>query len=437
MKIRTVFFWAHLIGGVTAGIVILIMSLTGALLTYERQLIEWSDRAFRVAPSAEAQRLPVQQLMDQVTATHPDIVPTAVTVRAVREAPVTINAGQRTVYVDPYSAEVIGEPTTDVRRWMSELRAWHRWLAIEGPNRPVARAITGWSNAIFLFIVLSGMYLWLPRRWSWQNVKAVAIFKAGLSSKARDFNWHNVIGIWSAVPLALVVATAMPISFLWASNLIYRAVGETPPQQGGGPGGAAGRGAGPGAAPAASGENGAGREAARGAGPEGRGGRTGGDESRARAAEGPRGGQPGEGQRQPQPVRLANLDALFARAERQVTDWRSINLRLPTAADAPLAFAVDQGNGGQPQLRSTLTLDAATGDVVRWETFGSQSLGRRLRSWSRFTHTGEAFGLLGQTIAGLVSAGGVVLVYTGLALAWRRFFGRKTSAVAAAQKEAA
>ena len=60
MKIRTVFFWAHLIGGVTAGIVILIMSLTGALLTYERQLIEWSDRAFRVTLSADAQRLPVQ-----------------------------------------------------------------------------------------------------------------------------------------------------------------------------------------------------------------------------------------------------------------------------------------------------------------------------------------------------------------------------------------
>ena len=73
----------------------------------------------------------------------------------------------------------------------------------------------------------------------------------------------------------------------------------------------------------------------------------------------------------------------------------------------------------------------STGDVVRWETFESQSLGRRLRSWSRFTHTGEAFGLLGQTIAGLVSAGGVVLVYTGLALAWRRFFGKKASAAAA------
>ncbi|MBP7778413.1 MAG: hypothetical protein KA371_14950 [Acidobacteria bacterium] len=38
----------------------------------------------------------------------------------------------------------------------------------------------------------------------------------------------------------------------------------------------------------------------------------------------------------------------------------------------------------------------------------------------RFAHTGEYYGLTGQTIAGLVSAGGAVLVYTGLALAWRR-----------------
>jgi uncharacterized iron-regulated membrane protein len=37
------------------------------------------------------------------------------------------------------------------------------------------------------------------------------------------------------------------------------------------------------------------------------------------------------------------------------------------------------------------------------------------------SHTGEAGGLAGQTIAFLASAGGSVLVWTGIALAWRRF----------------
>jgi hypothetical protein len=39
MKLRTLIFWPHLIVGVSAGMAILLMCVTGALLTYERQLI--------------------------------------------------------------------------------------------------------------------------------------------------------------------------------------------------------------------------------------------------------------------------------------------------------------------------------------------------------------------------------------------------------------
>jgi uncharacterized iron-regulated membrane protein len=106
---------------------------------------------------------------------------------------------------------------------------WHRYLALEGTSRATGRAITGASNFIFLFIVLSGMYLWLPRVWKWIQFKNVLWFRGGLAPKARDFNWHNVIGIWSAIPLALVVLGAMPISYPWASSLVYRLVGDTPP----------------------------------------------------------------------------------------------------------------------------------------------------------------------------------------------------------------
>jgi len=46
----------------------------------------------------------------------------------------------------------------------------------------------------------------------------------------------------------------------------------------------------------------------------------------------------------------------------------------------------------------------------------------------RPVHTGEAVGVVGQMVAALASAGGVVLVWTGLALAWRRFRARKARA---------
>jgi uncharacterized iron-regulated membrane protein len=368
MNLRPVIFWSHLAAGVTAGLVILVMSVTGTLLMYERQLVEWSDRGYRSeAPPGVREPLPVETLLERVREQRPGEAPTAVALRSDPAAPAAITFGKTTLYADVYTGHVLGEPSTDVRRVMTELRSWHRWMSLDGDRRALGKSISGWSNAVFLAIVISGMYLWMPRKWSWKSVRAITVFRGGLRGKARDFNWHNVIGIWSAVPLAIVVATAMPISFRWANALVYTIAGESVPAPAGGGEGAAARG---------------------------------------------------------NVLPTGQLNALWRTAEAQMPAWRSISLRLPGSVSAPVVFAMDSGTGGQPQHRATLTLDASTGAVVRWETFGSQSLGRRLRSWTRFTHTGEYYGLAGQTIAGLASLGGVFLVGTGLALAWRRFYAR-------------
>lgn len=115
------------------------------------------------------------------------------------------------------------------------------------------------------------------------------------------------------------------------------------------------------------------------------------------------------------------LDRLWVRAERQVPGWQTISLQIPPSADGPVIFTIDEGSGGEPHKRAQLALDRATGDVVRWEPFSSYSLGRQIRTILRFAHTGEVAGLVGQTVAGLASAGAVVLVWTGLSLSWRRF----------------
>ena len=60
---------------------------------------------------------------------------------------------------------------------------------------------------------------------------------------------------------------------------------------------------------------------------------------------------------------------------------------------------VDTGTGAQPQKKGTLQLDRATGETKKWEPFEAQSKGRQWRSWMRFAHTGEYYGLVGQTIA--------------------------------------
>ena len=372
MKLRSFIFWPHLIAGVLAGSVILLMCVTGVLLTYERQLIAWADSGFRsVRPAGDAAPLSMAALLARVRDTDPAVTPTAITLRADAEAAVAVTAGPRTLYVDRYSGAVIGEASRGgVRAFMSTLRAWHRWFGVEGDGRTLARAITGWSNFIFLFIVMSGAYLWFPRKWAWTQVRNVVLFNRRARGRAREFNWHNVIGSWCAIPLFVVVLCAMPISFGWFNAFVYRAVGEQPPPP-----------------PAARGAAAADRPA-----------------REARTS-------------RPSPP----LDAMWTRAQAQVEDWRTISLRLPTSPAAPFVFTIDKGDGGQPHLRSTLTLDGRTGEVAKYEAFSDLTLGRRIRNTMRFAHTGEALGIPGQTVAGIVSAGGAVLVWTGLSLAFRRF----------------
>lgn len=365
-KFRKIIFWCHLPVGVTAGVVILIMCVTGVLLSYEKQITSWADtRGYRSAPpTAGAQHLPIEDLIAKARETR-GASPTAITLKSDPEAPAELAFGRETtVFADPYTGAILGEGSQKTRAFFRTVTDWHRWLGAKGDNRNVARAITGACNLGFLFLVMSGFYLWWPRNWNLKAVRNVTWFRRGLPSKARDFNWHNVIGFWSAVPLFIVVLSAVVISYTWAGNLVYRIVGETPPA--------------------------------------------------------PRANQPAANRDNAAQPTFDNLNSAWARAEQQVSDWKSISLQLPTAAAAPLTFNIDSGTGGQPQKRAQLVLDRATGNVVRWEPFSSYTRGRQLRSILRFAHTGEVVGVAGQTIAGLVSTGGAVLVVTGLALAIRR-----------------
>jgi uncharacterized iron-regulated membrane protein len=356
---------------VATTLVVLMMSVTGVLLTYERQILAWAEHTTYAPPSGDAKRLPLEQLVAAAKAQRPELVPTTIMLRNEADSPVVLAAGRSgSVLANPYSGDISDPSAAGLRSFFSAVTGWHRWFNATGESRAAARAITGASNLAFLFLILSGMYLWLPRVFKWAAFKTRLLFNGkAATARARDFNWHHVFGIWSAIPLAVVVATAVVFSYPWANALVYRIAGEEPPRAGGGP---------------------------------------------------PRGqAEPAFVVPDGTAIDSLGYDALLARAAAH-REWQTLTLTIP-APDAPtVRIAIDEGNGGQPQRRHTLTLDAATGGVLSYAPFSSQSAGQKARSWIRFLHTGEALGLVGQTIAGLVSLTSIVMVWTGLALAYRR-----------------
>ncbi|HJS75060.1 MAG TPA: PepSY-associated TM helix domain-containing protein, partial [Vicinamibacteria bacterium] len=228
--LRKTFFWLHLGTGLTAGAIVFIMSVTGVLLTYERQILAWSDRDLRSLPPEGAPRLPLTTLLSHALDSGEGELPASITVRSDPEAPVSISLGRnRSLFMSPYTGESLGEGNQRVRKFFRTVTDWHRWLGASVESRPTGKAFTGAANLAFLFLVGSGFYLWWPRSFKWTSLRNVIFFRRGLAGKARDFNWHNTIGFWSAAPLFVIVISGVVISYPWASDLLYRATGSEPP----------------------------------------------------------------------------------------------------------------------------------------------------------------------------------------------------------------
>lgn len=377
MSFRRIVFWSHLAVGVAIGLVVLSLSVTGVLLTYERQIRQMTEPIIPVE-RAGAPSLPAGRLVE-IALTQTGGRAMTLTFSNDPTAPVSAGVGRhKKILLDPYSGDVL-DNETGVDGFFRAVTHFHRWFALSGSNRATGAAITGAANLAFLFLLLSGLYLWWPKSWKWRIVKMNLLFRRGLpSAKARDFNWHHVFGIWALAPLFLVVVSGVVISYDWASALVYNVYGEETPMRRGPPGRAAGDGT----------------------------------------------------------VLLkdgVDLQHLIDSAKTHDAAWKTVTLHFPGRPGAKTAdVTVDTGNGLQLDRKTTLTFARSDGSLVKTTGVEAVSPGRRARMFLRFLHTGEIYGVVGQTIAGLASLAAIFMVYTGLALAYRRLvrplLTRKTAA---------
>lgn len=370
MTFRKILFWSHLGMGTCVGVFILSIAVSGILMTFEPQMVSLTERHRRtVAPSDGGKnRMGLESLLEIVSTTHPGSPYTGVTVKSAPHSSVIVNRGADDgLFVNPYSGEVMGG-FSRTHRAMNALLKWHRWFGIKKIGKPV----TGVVCVVFSLLLLSGLYLWSPKKWTASALRSVTVFNPRLTGKARDWNWHNAIGFWCAPMILVTTLTGLIISYSWANGLLYRLTGERPPT------------------PQADRQ----------------------DRGQAR----PGGNGPAEA-----PLPPMGLDGMMSGAAEKVPGWTAITLRFPSRPDAPWTATIVEEKRFGPPSRSQVTFDSSTGQELKWEPASGQALGKRLRAWAVPLHTGRAWGLIGQIIAGLSSLGAVLLVWTGLSMAWLRY----------------
>jgi len=382
---RKILFWAHLSCGIAAGLIILLMSATGVLLTYERQMLDAAARSNNVEVTVGTPRLSADALAAKAREHGAPGARLNLVFDADPAAPVAVSAGRDTVaLLHPYTGAAVADASKDNRAFFQTVTRLHRYIG--GSSNSTRANLIDIANLLFLFIIASGIYLWLPAVWRWRTLSGLMLFKAKyINGKVRDFNWHHVFSFWALIPLFLIALSGVVMSYPWANKLVFAAYGETPPQRGGPPGAGA-AGAGP----------------ANAGGPRERGG----EAAMPAAVATP----------------LAGLQLLLDTAIAQEPSWRRITLPAQLRGDH-VDVQVELKSSERRAPRRTLELSTADGSVIAAppvQAAAAQSPAQRARSWFRFVHTGEQYGVIGQTIAGLASLAACFLVYTGLALAWRR-----------------
>jgi uncharacterized iron-regulated membrane protein len=240
-KVRKLFNDVHLWLGLTSGIIVVLVCLSGTLYTFNTEITEMGAKELYKLESAGEKALSTAQLMNVVhmlgegnvnSVQIPDD-PKRSYQFTVRKEGDNSRFGT-TIFVNQYTGDILGtsKQYNGAKEFMSTMFSLHRWLLIdkiEKPlsekytNREIGSMISGWATIIFTLGCITGLIIWIPQR--------VKSWKQGLKIKFSG-NWkrtnhdlHNTLGFYSLILLLLMGLTGPQWSFTWYKTGLQKVLG--------------------------------------------------------------------------------------------------------------------------------------------------------------------------------------------------------------------
>ena len=365
--VRKTIFWAHLSVAVIICVPVLLLTVTGAMLAFDNQIREIGYSSnYSIIP--ETQNLPISKLINE---TQFDKQPKSIVLYSNKTDAVRFTFGHGMfLFVDPYTGEILGDHMIASTNFMNSIFLLHGSLIpmFSMETRVTGQSVVGAINLAALLLLVSGLYLWVPKIFQWRFIKRNLFFRKEVlkNSKKRDYNWHLVLGIWSSIPLVVILLTATIMEYDWVIDVkdsitdviigeeISKKVITLNP-----------------------------------------------DEYKNRGL-----------------VKQEIEKALVAVKE-YAPNWNTIAIKLPLIDVLPTMFTIDEGNGRQPQKRTEIKINQYTNEIIDIKPFSRKSKSAQ-NLFLRFLHTGEVFGWWSQVIAFLTTISCLVIIWCGLALAYRR-----------------
>jgi sulfite reductase (NADPH) flavoprotein alpha-component len=362
MSPRKVLFQLHWIFGITVGIVLAIVGATGALLSFEQQIVASLARDSRQVEASGRTPLAPAELLTRVAANEPDKRIAGLNIAREPGATVRVTFAPREQrYVDPYTGSLLPAASGGAETFFRNVRQLHRWLMLgELGDRDIGRQIVGASTLLLVFMALTGLYLRWPRGRAARRLRTWFVPDFRLKGRAFLWNLHSVIGTW-VLPVYLVIAlTGLQWSYEWYRDGLYSIAGVERPAGGEG-------------------------------GPR---------EARGKAD-------------------IPSFTRAWETFSREVPGFTAVNVNLAAAPDRPLEFRYLDAQPSHERAFNTLAIDKE-GQVSKSERYQDKKLAARLVSSIFPLHSGSYFGLVGVIIFLIASLMMPLFTVTGWLMYLRR-----------------
>lgn len=208
--------WLHLWLGLASGIVVFLLSVTGCILVFQEELSNLVSPWRHVEARSSDQLLPPSALYKSVKEAIPDKeIYSAWYYGLDKSVKVNIKSDSL-LYVNPYTAEIIA--MVDHEDFFEFIDEGHRHLWLDPKY---GDPIVGWGTAIFFLLLISGLVLWYPKKWSKSNFDKSFKVKWTASFKRVNYDLHNVLGFYSLILLLVIALSGLVMSFTWARKSVY------------------------------------------------------------------------------------------------------------------------------------------------------------------------------------------------------------------------
>ena len=407
MTMKKVFRKIHLWLSVPVGIIITLICFSGAMLVYEKELTEALRHDLYFVKEVKAEALPMDELLETVEQTLPDSVSiTGVTVfpDSTRAYQVSLSKPRRaSVYVDQYTGEVKGR--SERLPFFNTMMRLHRWLLGQSsvPDGIAwGKLLTGVSTLFMVFILLTGILMWLTNRNKPLKKSLVIHFTSGWPRFWHDL--HVAGGIYATIFLLALALTGLTWSFSWYRTGFYACFGV---ESSGG-----GHGSRHGTEQTEGNRDGSGRGANRGehGGNHGNRGGHGGYHGH-----GDDGGFFGRGGHRRSPYR--HWQEVLDEVAKKNPGYRQITMKSEAAEVIP---------AGRASLRAadTYTFNRRSGEITDVKPYSPQAKDTKVRGAVYTVHTGSWGGAVTRLLTFLSALIGATLPLTGYYL-WIRRLTRK------------